>query len=71
MDGFMTGMEQQTIRANGIRINAWVGGEGDPVVLLHGYPQTAQMWRKVAPLLLSRFTVMCPEIGRASCRERV
>ena len=59
---FMHGMQQQTIRANGIRINAWVGGEGEPVVLLHGYPQTAQMWRKVTPALLNRFTVVCPDL---------
>ena len=62
MSSFMTGMEQRTIRANGVRINTWVGGEGEPVVLLHGYPQTAQMWRKVAPLLLNRFTVVCPDL---------
>jgi haloacetate dehalogenase len=62
MSDFMPGMQQQTVRANGIRINAWVGGEGEPVVLLHGYPQTAQMWRKVAPLLLNRFAVVCPDL---------
>ena len=28
---FMPGMKQQTVRANGIRVNAWIGGEGDPV----------------------------------------
>jgi len=62
MSSFMIGMQQQTIRANGLRLNAWVGGEGEPVVLLHGYPQTAQMWRKVAPMLLKRFTVVCPDL---------
>jgi haloacetate dehalogenase len=59
---FMQGMRQQTIRANGLRINVWVGGKGEPVALLHGYPQTAQMWRKVAPQLLNRFTVVCPDL---------
>jgi haloacetate dehalogenase len=59
---FMHGMQQQTLRANGIRINAWVGGSGDPVLLLHGYPQTAQMWRKVAPQLLNQFSVVCPDL---------
>jgi haloacetate dehalogenase len=58
----MTGMEQRVIRANGIRINAWLGGKGAPVVLLHGYPQTAQMWRKVAPGLLEDFAVVCPDL---------
>jgi haloacetate dehalogenase len=62
MSHFMQGMQQQTIRANGIRVNAWVGGEGEPVVLLHGYPQTAQMWRKVAPAMLKQFKVVCPDL---------
>jgi haloacetate dehalogenase len=62
MSDFMAGMKRQTIRANGIRVNAWMGGRGDPVVLLHGYPQTAQMWRKVAPLLQGEFTVVCPDL---------
>jgi len=59
---FMTGMEQRTVRANGIRINAWMGGNGPPVVLLHGYPQTGQMWRKIAPELLDQFSVVCPDL---------
>jgi haloacetate dehalogenase len=59
---FMTGMEQRVIRANGIRINAWLGGKGAPVVMLHGYPQTGQMWRKVAPRLLEEFTIVCPDL---------
>jgi haloacetate dehalogenase len=58
----MTGMDHRTVRANGIRINLWVGGEGPPVLLLHGYPQTAQMWHKVAPKLLDEFTVVCPDL---------
>jgi haloacetate dehalogenase len=59
---FMTGMDHLTVRANGIRINAWAGGKGPPVLLLHGYPQTGQMWRKVAPRLLDEFTVLCPDL---------
>ena len=58
----MPGMEQRTIRANGIRLNAWIGGKGAPAVLLHGYPQTAQMWRKVAPQLLNDHTIVCPDL---------
>lgn len=59
---FMTAMEQRTVRANGIRINLWVGGKGPPVLLLHGYPQTAQMWHKIAPQLTDRYTVVCPDL---------
>ena len=59
---FMTGMEQRTLLANGIRINAWIGGGGPPLLLLHGWPQTAQMWHKVAPQLVDEFTVVCPDL---------
>jgi haloacetate dehalogenase len=59
---FMTGMEQRVVRANGIRLNTWLGGRGAPVVMLHGYPQTGQMWRKVAPRLLDEFSVVCPDL---------
>jgi haloacetate dehalogenase len=59
---FMTGMDQLTVRANGIRINAWTGGKGPPVLLLHGYPQTGQMWRRIAPKMLDAFTVVCPDL---------
>jgi haloacetate dehalogenase len=59
---YMGPMEQRAIRANGIRINAWLGGAGAPVVMLHGYPQTGQMWRKVAPRLLDRFAIVCPDL---------
>jgi haloacetate dehalogenase len=59
---FMTGMQQRAVRANGVRLNLWVGGRGPAVVLLHGYPQTAQMWRKVAPALLDTCSVVCPDL---------
>ena len=38
------------------------GGEGPPVLLLHGYPQTHVMWHRVAPALAERFTVVCPDL---------
>lgn len=58
----MTGLEQRTVRANGISINLWVGGSGPPVLLLHGWPQTALMWRKIAPQLVDRYTIVCPDL---------
>jgi len=58
----MTGMDHRTVRANGLRINLWAGGKGSPVLLLHGYPQTAQMWRKVAPQLAQDYAVVCPDL---------
>lgn len=45
------------------------GGSGPPVVLLHGHPRTHATWHRVAPLLVGRFTVVCPDLrgyGRSS-----
>jgi haloacetate dehalogenase len=39
------------------------GGDGPPVVLLHGHPRTSATWHRVAPLLVRRgFTVICPDL---------
>lgn len=45
-----------------VEIFARIGGEGPPLLLLHGYPQTHLTWRKVAPLLAGRFTVICADL---------
>ncbi|GLW11455.1 hydrolase [Microtetraspora sp. NBRC 13810] len=39
------------------------GGDGPPVLLLHGHPRTSATWHRVAPLLAGRrFTVVCPDL---------
>lgn len=37
-------------------------GDGPPVLLLHGYPQTHALWAQVAPLLAARFTVIMADL---------
>ena len=39
-----------------------VGGQGPPVLLLHGFPQTRALWRRVVPHLAARFTVVCADL---------
>jgi pimeloyl-ACP methyl ester carboxylesterase len=39
-----------------------MGGQGDPVVLLHGYPETSYAWRKVMPELAEHYTVIAPDL---------
>ena len=39
------------------------GGDGPPVLLLHGHPRTSATWHRVAPDLVRRgFTVICPDV---------
>jgi haloacetate dehalogenase len=50
------------LEAGGVRFSGVVGGEGPPVLLLHGYPQTHIAWRRVAPTLAQRHTLVIPDL---------
>jgi pimeloyl-ACP methyl ester carboxylesterase len=47
-----------------VRLHVVVGGksDGEPVVLLHGWPQTGHEWRKLAPLLGARYRLVIPDL---------
>ncbi len=44
------------------KLRARLGGEGPPLLLLHGYPQTHVMWHKVATLLRGMFQIVCMDL---------
>ena len=54
--------EQQRIETPGAEIELVRGGDGPPVLLLHGYPQTHAMWHLVAPILAEEFTVVATDL---------
>jgi haloacetate dehalogenase len=56
------GFEARQFRTRGAEIFARLGGEGPPLVLLHGYPQTHAMWHRVAPSLARDFTLIIPDL---------
>ncbi|HEX5977602.1 MAG TPA: alpha/beta fold hydrolase, partial [Nitrososphaeraceae archaeon] len=47
---------------NGIQLHYVIGGKGDPVVLLHGWPETWFAWRHVMPALAKNYTVIAPDL---------
>jgi haloacetate dehalogenase len=52
-----------------VTIHGIRSGNGEPLLLLHGFPQTHHMWHLVAPQLASVFTVICIDLrgyGRSS-----
>jgi haloacetate dehalogenase len=51
-----------TIDTGEAQIRVRHSGDGPPLLLLHGHPQTHWMWHKVAPLLAQEFTVVCPDL---------
>lgn len=58
----MEGFARSFVRANGVRLHVWTAGSGPAVVLVHGYPQSAIMWRKIAPTLARTHSVVVPDL---------
>jgi haloacetate dehalogenase len=58
----LAGFHTERVASNGVSIHLARGGEGPPVLLLHGYPQTHVMWHRVAPILARGHTVVCPDL---------
>jgi haloacetate dehalogenase len=58
LDGFRT----LQVERDAVPLRVRVAGEGTPLLLLHGHPQTHAMWHRVAPQLAERFTVVAMDL---------
>ncbi len=56
------GFQQRRIATSGTEIALRLMGQGPPLLLLHGYPQTHAIWHRLAPALAQRFTVVCADL---------
>lgn len=58
----LTAIEDRFADVNGIRLHYLAAGQGDPVVLLHGYAQTSHMWLPLIPELAKTHRVIAPDL---------
>src|SRR3954452_2941598 len=56
--GFASTFESRFVDANGIRQHVVIGGDGPPLLLVHGWPENWYAWRFVMPTLARDFTVI-------------
>ena len=56
------GFTTRFVTVNGVSLHQAEGGDGDPVVLLHGYPQSGEVWRLIAPRLAKSHRVIIPDL---------
>ncbi|WP_261570982.1 alpha/beta fold hydrolase [Frankia gtarii] len=57
------GFTRHDATVNGTRLSYLIGGTGEPVLLLHGWPQTARSWHPVLrPLAAQGYTVIAPDL---------
>ena len=47
---------------DGVSIHALLGGQGPPLLLLHGHPQTHAIWHRAAPLLAQHFSLVLADL---------
>lgn len=60
--GMFEGFKSSKVQTTGATINVISGGQGSPVLLLHGNPQMHVMWHKIAPQLAGEFTVVAADL---------
>lgn len=58
----MEGFRYERVRTRGAEINVAIGGDGPPLLLLHGNPLTHVSWHRIAPALAKSFTVVAPDL---------
>jgi haloacetate dehalogenase len=58
----LDGFKPSKVQTTGATINVVSGGQGSPVLVLHGNPQTHVMWHKIAPQLSREFTVVAADL---------
>jgi haloacetate dehalogenase len=60
--GFFEGFELDQVELDDVSLRVRHGGDGPPLVLLHGHPRTHATWHRVAALLAPSHTVVCPDL---------
>ena len=59
---FFANFQNKKIKTTETEINLVIGGQGPPLLLIHGYPQSHIMWHKVAPVLAKKYTVVATDL---------
>ncbi|MGX1305383.1 haloacetate dehalogenase [Amorphus suaedae] len=62
MGSFFPGFQLEVVETSKGPIRLRRGGEGPPLLLLHGHPRTHTTWWKVAPEVSKTYTVVCPDM---------
>ena len=70
IETFESQVRHHRVEVNGIRLYYITAGYGEPVVLLHGFPETSYAWRKIIPALSTLFTVIAPDLRGCGDSDR-
>jgi pimeloyl-ACP methyl ester carboxylesterase len=60
-EGFSETFSSRFVDAHGLRQHVVIGGDGPPLLLVHGWPQNWSAWRLIMPALARDFEVIAPD----------
>lgn len=58
----VAGVTHRSVDVGGLSVHVAEAGTGDPLVLLHGWPQHWYCWRRLVPLLADRYRLIMPDL---------
>ena len=58
----VAGVEHRFVEVRGLRVHVAEAGQGEPLVMLHGWPQHWYEWRFQIPVLAQHYRVICPDL---------
>src|SRR5947207_11244622 len=61
-DAKLAGLEERFAETKGVRMRYFVGGQGPPLILVHGLGGAAANWTELVPLLASRHRLLVPDL---------
>lgn len=61
-DAKLPGLDERFAEVKGVRMRYFIGGEGPPLVLVHGLGGAASNWTELAPLLARRHRLLVPDL---------
>jgi pimeloyl-ACP methyl ester carboxylesterase len=61
-DAKLPGLEERSVEVKAVRMRYFVGGEGPPLLLVHGLGGAASNWTELAPLLARRHRLLVPDL---------
>jgi pimeloyl-ACP methyl ester carboxylesterase len=58
----VAGVTHRTLQVGDLAVHVAEAGSGEPLVLLHGWPQHWYCWHRVVPLLADRYRLVMPDL---------
>lgn len=63
------GFTKEIVQVPGVKLNVYKGGSGKPLVLLHGFAESALMWHDAMEKFAKNYTVIAPDLRGGGLSE--